>query len=84
MNGLTTLAWRPFLDPLDLHHWWFVLLIPLALGVAGTYKAVRVWDFKDYYRQTAIMTVQIVFGVGALAAGSYVFVLYVAPLILPK
>ena len=36
------LAWRPFLDPLDLHGYWWAFLFPLSLGIAFTYKAVRV------------------------------------------
>jgi hypothetical protein len=41
------LAWRPFLDPLNLHEYWWAFLVPLALGVAFTYKAVRVRIFGN-------------------------------------
>ena len=40
------LAYRPFIDPLDLQRGWFILLLPLALGVSITYKAVRVEDLS--------------------------------------
>jgi hypothetical protein len=41
-------SWRPLIDPVDLHSpvWLggWTLLIPLALGIAVIYKAVRVPD----------------------------------------
>lgn len=39
-----TLLFRPFLDPIELHGLWWVLLIPLALGISVVYKAVRLPD----------------------------------------
>ncbi len=38
---IVTLAWRPFLDPLDLHSTWPWLLPPLVLAVAIVYKTVK-------------------------------------------
>ncbi|HYE02043.1 MAG TPA: hypothetical protein VD963_02280 [Phycisphaerales bacterium] len=72
-------AWRPFLDPVQLHrHWWF-LLIPLALGISVTYKAIRLRTLERYWREVVAMTVQIVLAMLALAAGVYLLVeLYVA------
>lgn len=39
-----TLLFRPFLDPIELHGLWWVLLFPLALGISVVYKAVRLPD----------------------------------------
>lgn len=69
-----TLAWRPFLDPLDLHQWWYLLLIPVALGVSMAYKAVRVHDLKAYPWQVGMMTVQVVLGMIALAVVAHLIV----------
>jgi hypothetical protein len=77
------LAWRPFLDPLNLHEYWWAFLFPLSFGVAFTYKAVRVRDLRDFPRQTAIMTAQIIAGMILIGAGVFVFLEYLAPLILP-
>lgn len=71
---MSVLAWRPFLDPVDAHRWWFVLLIPVALGVALGYKAVRTTDLKRYVPEVLTMTVQIVLGMVGLAAASFVLV----------
>jgi len=68
------LAWRPFLDPLTLHDHWYVLLIPLALGIAITYKAVRVPDPRRFWRPVAEFAFLIVAGMIALGAATFLFV----------
>lgn len=72
--ALVTAAWRPFLEPLDLHALWWVLLIPLALGVSVVYKAVRVRDMRRYWREVVIMTAQIVLAMILLGAAVYLFI----------
>lgn len=78
-----TLAWRPFLDPINLHDQWFLLLIPIALGVSMAYKAVRVHDLRTYPRQVIVMTVQIILAMALLGLGSYLFIQHLVPLIAP-
>jgi hypothetical protein len=68
MLAALTLAWRPFLDPMDLHDPWFWLLIPLALLIAMAYKAVRVPDITHYWRQTLLFAAQIIVGIVGLFA----------------
>ncbi len=58
----TLLAYRPFLDPIDLHRYWFVLIFPMAFFIALAYKAVRVPDLRTMPREVAVMTIQIVLG----------------------
>lgn len=68
------IAYTPFLTPLDLHdHWWFTL-IPLALGISIAYKAVRMKDLTRFWRAVAVMTVQIIGGMVALAVVTFVIV----------
>jgi hypothetical protein len=74
-----TLAYRPFIDPVDAHGLWYLLLIPLALGVSAAYKAVRVADLRDFPRAVLVMTAQIVLGMIALGFASYLFVQFVVP-----
>ncbi|MGD9690496.1 MAG: hypothetical protein AB7K52_12220 [Phycisphaerales bacterium] len=72
------IPWRPFLDPMPMAWFdhWYLFLIPLSLLVAVSYKAVRVqdWTAGAYIRQVAIMTVQIIVGMIALALASYLLV----------
>jgi len=83
-TAMITLAYRPFLDPIELHRLWFLLLIPLTVGIAVAYKAVRVPDLKDFPRQVLVMSVQIVLGMMALGLGAYLLVNVVLPLVAPK
>lgn len=75
-----TLAWRPFLEPLDLHDHWWLTLLPLALGVSIAYRAVRVTSFNHYWRQTLVMCVQVVGGMILLAALVFTIIELVIPL----
>lgn len=78
-----TLAWRPFLDPMDLHTFWYLLLIPLAFGIAVTYRAVRQTDMDRYFRSVLSLTAQIVVGVAALGVASYIVIQIMVPMLTP-
>jgi hypothetical protein len=68
-------AYIPFLDPLDVFHdWWFLLVIPLSLGISIIYKAMRMASLDGYWRQVAVMTTQIVL---AMIAGAILLMLFV-------
>ena len=77
---MNTLGWIPFLEPMNLfHQWWYLLLLPLAFGLAVTYKAIRVPTLKFYWWQVALMTAQIVCGVVALGVLVALFVQFAIP-----
>ncbi len=46
LPAIMTLAWRPFLEPLDLHDHWMWLIIPVALAIAVVYKALKLEDLR--------------------------------------
>lgn len=73
------LAYTPFIDPLDLHAVWFVLLLPLAVLIAMAYKAVRVPRLELYWRQVALFSAQIIVGI----VGLYAFALVTLNVVLP-
>ncbi len=77
------LAWRPFLDPLDLHPYWWAFLVPLSFLISMTYRAVRMRDLHGYWRGVAVMTVQIILAMIALGAASFLFVEYLIPMLAP-
>lgn len=77
------LGFRPFLDPLPLDSVWYLLLVPLSLGVAMVYKAVRATDMSRYWRQVVIMSGQTVLAMVGLGAGFYVLVELVLPRVAP-
>lgn len=83
-GGTATLAvWRPFIDPIDVHRTWFMLLIPMAFFISMVYKAVRLPDLASYWRQVIVMTGQIILWIIALGAVIFLFIQYIAPLIVP-
>ena len=84
MHDMLTLAYRPFLDPLDVHDYWYMLLIPVAFLVSLTYKGVRVDDLKHLPRQTIAMTLQVIVGIVLLGALVYVVIEHLLPVIAPR
>ena len=51
----TVLAWSPFLQPAPgVQHWWWLLVIPMALGVSLSYKAIRTGDLRKFPRDVTV------------------------------
>ena len=72
---IRSLAYIPFLDPINFFHtWWALLLLPLAFGISVIYRALRVPDLDLYWRSVGMMTLQIVFWMAALGVGLVVLV----------
>jgi len=80
---MNLLAYTPFIDPINVHRTWYLLLFPLALGISITYKAMRVGDMGQYIKQVLVMTAQIVGFMVLLGIASYVLIQHVIPRILP-
>jgi len=76
-------AWRPFLDPMQLHAYWWAFLFPLALLISVVYKAVRVEHLSQWPRATAVMTVQIIVAMILLGVAAFCLLEYVLPRIAP-
>lgn len=79
--ALITLAWRPFIDPMDAHDWWFLLLFPIALLVSLSWKAVRIDDVKRLPRPVLVMTAQVVLAMLGLGFAAFVGLVFVLPLL---
>ena len=76
------LAYTPFLDPMPMTGgMWWLTLIPLALGIAVVYKAIKIDDLNRYPKQVVMMTTQIVVVMIALAIGFQVVVGWIAPML---
>jgi len=78
------LGWIPILEPLPLTggQWWLTIL-PLALGIAVVYKAVRTPSLDEtwgpYLRGAGAMTIQILLLILGLAVGLHIVVTWVVP-----
>jgi len=76
------MAWIPFMQPMNaLQSTWYLLLIPMAFGIAVIYRALREESYATYWRSVVIMTGQIVFGIAAIALALGMFVQFVIPLL---
>ena len=76
------LAWIPFMQPMNaFQSTWYLLLIPMAFGIAVIYRALREESYATYWRSVVIMTGQIVFGIAAIALVLGMFVQFVIPLL---
>ena len=80
---ISVLAYTPFIDALSVHDQWYMLIVPIAILIAVGYKAVRCTDMKNYAREVFIFTMQILIGLGALAAISTIVITMVIPMIAP-
>jgi hypothetical protein len=70
----------PLLDPMNVFHdWWYLLLIPLSFGISVIYKALKLPSLDRFWTAVAVMTVQIVLWMGALAVALVVLVQVVIP-----
>lgn len=76
-----TLGWRPFIDPMHAHDWWFLLIFPVALLVSLAWKAVRVDDIRQLPRAVGVMTVQVVLAMLGLGLAAYVGLVVVLPIL---
>jgi hypothetical protein len=86
---IAILAWRPFLDPLNIPQWWWAFVLPLTFLIAVAYKAIRSPDLeepggvKPYLRSVVVMTVQTIAALIILWIGFFLFTVYLLPIIAP-
>jgi hypothetical protein len=79
---MNLLAWMPFVQPMPgVIHWWWLLIVPMVTGVSVAWKAIRMPSLERYWREVGFMTVQVLLGMVALAAGLMVLVRVVLPLL---
>ncbi len=60
--------WRPVLDPLPVDTYWLWLMLPLVVGVAVVYKALKVNDLAKLPSQALTLVVQLVVLMAVAAA----------------
>lgn len=75
------LGWRPFIDPVDAHAWWFLLLLPIAFLVSLAWKSVRVDDVKKLPRPVVVMTAQVILAMLGLGLAAFVGLVVVLPML---
>lgn len=74
------LAWIPFLEPIHgIGNAWWLLSVPLIVGLSVTYKSVRAASVERFWGQVAWFSVRITLIMLLLAVGLFVLVRVVLP-----
>jgi hypothetical protein len=61
-------GFRPFWQPLPIWDYWYLLLVPLCLGVSIVYKSIKCHRMRQVPREAGVIFLMILAGM-ALAAG---------------
>jgi hypothetical protein len=67
--ALASVGYRPFLDPLPVWDWWYLLIIPLTLLFSLVYKSVRCSDVRRIPREALVISFWILAFMVAAAVG---------------
>jgi hypothetical protein len=67
-------GYKPFLHALPIWDYWYLLIVPLCLGISIVYKSMKCPSMRQVPRQAAVITVWIL---AAMAAAGAVLVIVV-------
>jgi hypothetical protein len=62
------LAYRPFLDPLPVWDYWFLLILPLCAAVTIVYKSIKCRSMSQVPGEAAHILILILLGFAASGA----------------
>lgn len=80
MTALPLISWIPFLEPIrGIGNAWWLLALPLIVGISIAYKAVRAGSVDRFWPQVAWFSVRITIIMIALTIGLFVLVRIVVP-----
>lgn len=65
-------AWRPLLDPIEVHRAWLLLLPPIVFVVALVYKTLKLPTLDRLAAETIRLTAMILLVMAAAAAALWV------------
>ena len=76
----SVLAWKPLLQPAPgVERWWWLLVIPTAVGVSLAYKSTRTRELANLPREVVRMSVQIILAMVGIALFLYLLVIVLLP-----
>ena len=61
------LAFRPFLEPLPVWDYWYLLALPLCVGISVVWKSVKCRSMSEVPRESAVVLLWILGGFAAAA-----------------
>lgn len=72
-----------FIDPLQAHDAWYLMIVPMVIFIAVGYKAVRTRNLDNYWREVLVFVIQVLGGMGLLALAFMVVINFVVPVLAP-
>ncbi len=72
-----------FIDPIQAHDAWYLMIVPMVIFIAIGYKAVRVKHMKDYWREVLVFTLQVLVAMGLITVGFMVLINVLVPWLAP-
>lgn len=80
MTGLPLIAWIPFLEPVrGIGNAWWLLSVPLIVGISVAYKSIRAASVERFWRQVAWFSLRVMLIMVALTVALFVLVRIVVP-----
>lgn len=73
-----------FIDPLQAHDAWYLMIVPMVVFIAVGYKAVRTRSMDNYWREVLVFVIQVLGGMGLLALAFMVVINFVVPVLAPR
>ena len=73
-----------FIDPLQAHDAWYLMIVPMVIFIAVGYKAVRTRNMDNYWREVLVFVIQVLGGMGLLALAFMVVINFVVPVLAPR
>ena len=64
-------AFEPFRQPLPVWDYWYLLLIPLCVGISIVYKSIKCREMNQVPREATVIFSMIVLGMVTAAVGLY-------------
>ena len=64
-------AFEPFRQPLSVWDYWYLLLIPLCVGISIVYKSIKCREMKQVPREATVIFSMIMLGMVTAAVGLY-------------
>jgi NAD/NADP transhydrogenase beta subunit len=72
-----------FIDPIQAHDAWYLMIVPMVIFIAIGYKAVRTVRMEDYWREVLVFILQVLGGMAALTVAFMVAVNVLVPWLAP-
>ncbi len=74
------IGWIPFLQPAgSLGHLWWLLMIPLILGISIAYRATHDASIEQFWQRVFLFVMKSTLAMGSLALVMYLFVYWIIP-----